>query len=166
MYDNAKAVTAYLHGEHERAAAMFLSGAEEGDIFGAFNYAHCLWRGIGIEKDAAAARSFFTFASELSGGDAQYNLAILYMHGDDLLKVARMSRTAYLDKFKRVTGTTPGKFIAARRVEIAKDLLADQSVSLGKIAAIIGCFDTSHFIRLFSKHTGVTPTEYRQSLTA
>ena len=82
MYDNAKAVTAYLHGEHERAAAMFLSGAEEGDIFGAFNYAHCLWRGIGIEKDAAAARSFFTFASELSGGDAQYNLAILYMHGE------------------------------------------------------------------------------------
>ena len=61
---------------------MFLSGAEEGDIFGAFNYAHCLWRGIGIEKDAAAARSFFTFASELSGGDAQYNLAILYMHGE------------------------------------------------------------------------------------
>ncbi len=82
MYDNAKAVTAYLHGEHERAAAMFLSGAEEGDIFGAFNYAHCLWRGIGTEKDAAAARSFFTFASELSGGDAQYNLAILYMHGE------------------------------------------------------------------------------------
>jgi TPR repeat protein len=82
VYDNAKAVTAYLHGEHERAAAMFLSGAEEGDIFGAFNYAHCLWRGIGIEKDAAAARSFFTFASELSGGDAQYNLAILYMHGE------------------------------------------------------------------------------------
>lgn len=82
MYDNAKAVTAYLHGEHERAVAMFLSGAEEGDIFGAFNYAHCLWRGIGIEKDAAAARSFFTFASELSGGDAQYNLAILYMHGE------------------------------------------------------------------------------------
>lgn len=82
MYDNAKAVTAYLHGEHERAAAMFLSGAEEGDIFGAFNYAHCLWRGIGTQKDAAAARSFFTFASELSGGDAQYNLAILYMHGE------------------------------------------------------------------------------------
>lgn len=82
MYDNAKAVTAYLHGEKEKAAAMFLDGAEQGDIFGAFNYAHCLWRGIGVEKDAAAARSFFSFASELSGGDAHYNLAILYMHGE------------------------------------------------------------------------------------
>ena len=82
MYDNAKAVTAYLHGEKEKAAAMFLDGAEQGDIFGAFNYAHCLWRGIGVEKDAAAARSFFHFSSELSGGDAHYNLAILYMHGE------------------------------------------------------------------------------------
>ena len=53
MYDNAKAVTAYLHGETEKAAVMFLEGAREGDIFGAFNYAYCLWRGIGVEKDAA-----------------------------------------------------------------------------------------------------------------
>ncbi len=82
MYDNAKAVTAYLHGEHEKAAEMFLAGARDGDIFGAFNYAYCLWRGIGVERDAASARSFFGFASELSGGDAHYNLAILYMHGE------------------------------------------------------------------------------------
>ena len=82
MYDNAKAVTAYLRGDRALAAGMFLQGAEEGDIFGAFNYAHCLWRGIGVEKDAAKARSFFSYASELSGGDAQYNLAILYMHGE------------------------------------------------------------------------------------
>ena len=37
MYDNAKAVTAYLRGDYVSAAAMFLRGAEEGDAFGAFN---------------------------------------------------------------------------------------------------------------------------------
>ncbi|MBP3605691.1 MAG: sel1 repeat family protein [Clostridia bacterium] len=82
MYDNAKAITAYLHGDREGAAAMFLEGAREGDIFGAFNYAWCLWRGVGVSPDAKAARSFFGFASELSGGDAHYNLAILHMHGE------------------------------------------------------------------------------------
>ena len=82
MYDNAKAVTAYLHGELERAAEMFLTGAREGDVFGAFNYGYCLWRGIGVQKDAASARSFFSFASEMQGGDAHYNLAILFMHGE------------------------------------------------------------------------------------
>ncbi len=82
MYDNAKAVTAYLRGDHALAAAMFLRGAEEGDVFGAFNYAYCLWRGIGVEKDATAAKSFFSFASELSGGDSHYNLAMLWMHGE------------------------------------------------------------------------------------
>ena len=120
-----------------------------------------VYRAIEVSDDDAGMDT--DFLSSISYIYEHYNESISI---EDLLKVARMSRTAYLDKFKRVTGTTPGKFIAARRVEIAKDLLADQSVSLGKIAAIIGCFDTSHFIRLFSKHTGVTPTEYRQGLTA
>lgn len=103
------------------------------------------------------------FLSSISFIYEHYNESISI---EDLVKIARMSRTAYIDKFKRVTGTTPGKFIAQRRVEIAKDLLADPSVSLGKIASEIGCFDTSHFVRLFSKYTGLTPTEYRHSLNA
>ena len=103
-------------------------------------------------------------------GELLASISYLYEHYnekvniDDLLKMARMSRTAYLAKFKRVTGTTPGKFVAQRRVEVAMDLLSDPSRSLARIAAEIGCFDTSHFIRLFSQHTGMTPSEYRTSL--
>ena len=83
---------------------------------------------------------------------------------DALVKMARMSRTAYLSKFKRVTGTTPGKFVAQRRVETAKELLSDRQRSLASIAAAIGCFDTSHFIRLFLQYTGMTPSDYRAKL--
>ena len=103
-------------------------------------------------------------------GDFLASISYLYEHynesisTDTLVKMARMSRTAYLAKFKRVTGTTPGKFVAERRVEVAKDLLSDPSRSLAKIAAEIGCFDTSHFIRLFLQHTGMTPSEYRAKL--
>ena len=103
-------------------------------------------------------------------GELLTSISYLYEHYnekvniDDLIKMARMSRTAYLAKFKRVTGTTPGKFVAQRRVEVAKVLLSDQSRSLARIAADIGCFDTSHFIRLFLQYTDMTPSEFRASL--
>ena len=103
-------------------------------------------------------------------GELLTSISYLYEHYNervniaDLLKMAKMSRTAYLAKFKRVTGTTPGKFVAQRRVEVAKNLLSDPSRSLAKIASEIGCFDTSHFIRLFSQYTGMTPSEYRMLL--
>lgn len=107
-----------------------------------------------------------------SEGDGEFlaTISFLYEHYNErvdistLVRMARMSRTAYLAKFKRVTGTTPGRFVAQRRVEVAKDLLTDPSRSLAKIASDLGCFDTSHFIRLFLQHTGITPSEYRASL--
>ena len=80
----------------------------------------------------------------------------------ELSEIARMSRTAYTVKFKRVTGTSPGKFQSHYRVELAKNLLSETSLPISQIAAEVGCFDTSHLIRIFSAELGVTPTEYRR----
>ena len=79
----------------------------------------------------------------------------------ELSKIARISRTAYTVKFKRVTGTTPGKFQMQYRVELAKNLLRETSMSIYRIAEEVGCFDASHLTRIFSAETGVTPSEYR-----
>jgi len=83
---------------------------------------------------------------------------------DELVKMANMSRTAYLTKFKRVTGTTPGRLQAQIRIEAAKQLLCDPTRSLGQIAAEVGCYDTSHLVRLFKRTLGISPTEYRTSI--
>ncbi len=115
-------------------------------------------------------RSYKTVLDNEGDGEFLASISYLYEHYNEkinietLIKMARMSRTAYLAKFKRVTGTTPGKFVAQRRVEVAKDLLSDPSRSLARIATDIGCFDTSHFIRLFSQYTGMTPSEFRDIL--
>ena len=81
---------------------------------------------------------------------------------EELSAIARMSRTAYTVKFKRVTGTSPGKFQTQYRVEQAKTMLTETTLPISQIAAEVGCFDTSHLIRIFSAETEITPSEYRK----
>ena len=81
---------------------------------------------------------------------------------DTLVQMAKMSRTSYIEKFKRITGTAPGRFIADCRAHMAMQFLEDQRKSLVEIAAAIGCYDVSHFVRLFKRHTGLTPAEFRE----
>lgn len=76
----------YLSGDAETAAKYYFEAAREGDAQAAFNYGYCLYRGIGVVRDPAQAKSFFTFARDLPGGEAQYNLAVMYMHGDGVPK--------------------------------------------------------------------------------
>lgn len=82
MYDKLEADVLYLKEEYERAADMYLEGARDGDALASFNYGYCLWRGIGRDYDPIAAKSYFAFARDIEGGEACYNLAMLYMHGE------------------------------------------------------------------------------------
>lgn len=86
MYEKLVADVAFLEGKYEAAAEMYLEGAREGDALASFNYGYCLWRGIGVKKDSYEAKSFFSFAREMEGGEAGYNLAMLYLTGDGVTK--------------------------------------------------------------------------------
>lgn len=81
MYVKSTADVLFLHREYERAAALFLEGAEGGDAGASYNYGYCLLHGIGVEKNPALAKSFFGFARYMEGGEACYQLAMLYLHG-------------------------------------------------------------------------------------
>lgn len=81
MYDQARAMTLYHRKEYEEAAALFLEGAEDGDALASFCYGYCLLHGIGVPEDAAAAKSFFSYARYMEGGESCYQLAMLYLHG-------------------------------------------------------------------------------------
>lgn len=85
-YEYGAAVLKFLEGNFSEAAEMFHDGAREGDILASFNYAYCLWRGIGVQKDVKEAKSFFAFARDMNGGEACYNLAMIYMQGDGVPK--------------------------------------------------------------------------------
>ena len=91
MYNKLKADVLFLRGEHKQAREMFYEGAREGDEIASFNYGYCLWRGIGGEYDPKEAKSFFAFSQNMSGGEACYNLSMLYMHGEGVTKNMKLA---------------------------------------------------------------------------
>ena len=71
----------FMEGRHSEAVKMYLALAKEGDADAAFNYGFCRLFGLGCERDPAEARSFFSFAVARVP-EAEYNLSVMYMHGD------------------------------------------------------------------------------------
>lgn len=71
----------------------------------------------------------------------------------------------YLSKtVKRTTGSSVTSFIARHTIPIIKDYLNNESLSLTQIADLMNFSSLSYFSRYCSKHLGMTPSEYRQSL--
>ena len=86
MSKTVKANVEFLEGRFSEAAQMYREGARDGDVLASFNYGYCLWRGIGVKKDVAEAKSFFAFARDMKGGEACYNLAMIYMNGEGVTR--------------------------------------------------------------------------------
>jgi AraC-like DNA-binding protein len=57
-----------------------------------------------------------------------------------------------------------GDYIRKLRIEKAIVLLSDPKYTLAEIAYLTGFSDQSHFNRIFKRHTGKNPSEYRKSL--
>ena len=80
-FDKSFADATYLRGKYKEFASLCYEGARDGSDIAAFNYGYCLYKGIGVDKNYEEAKSFFSFARELAGGEACYNLAIMHMEG-------------------------------------------------------------------------------------
>jgi AraC-like DNA-binding protein len=57
-----------------------------------------------------------------------------------------------------------GEYIRKLRIEKAVELLGQPGHTLAEIAYLTGFSDQSHFTRIFKKHTGQSPAEYRKRL--
>ncbi len=63
--------------------------------------------------------------------------------------------------FKKTTGTTISKYINAKRIDAAKQLLQDTDTKIIDIAYHVGFDNLTHFHRQFKEQTGMTPKEFR-----
>ena len=81
---------------------------------------------------------------------------------DLLAGIGGMSRRTMERRFKNATGETPLTYQQSIRVEVAKRLLENESRSFDEITYQVGYEDSSTFRKIFSKHTGLVPTEYRK----
>jgi len=82
---------------------------------------------------------------------------------EELAATACLSVDHFIKLFKRATLVTPMKYLINRRILKAQLMLASESNQVQEIAEAVGYDDKSYFIRLFRKHTGMTPLQYRRS---
>jgi len=63
--------------------------------------------------------------------------------------------------FKKDTGLSPIRYLKRLRMNSAAKLLQSSFLSIKEIASQAGFGDSSHFVRDFRTHYGLTPTEFR-----
>ncbi|WP_208414781.1 helix-turn-helix domain-containing protein [Paenibacillus castaneae] len=63
--------------------------------------------------------------------------------------------------FKKETGMTIRQFIQRERVEEARNLLYYTTDPISMIASRLNFYDQTYFIKVFKKHIGTTPKQYR-----
>lgn len=72
---------------------------------------------------------------------------------------------SYLSRlFHKETGETLTDAITRIRIEKAKELLANTNIKTYEVAFMVGIDDPAYFSVLFKKMTGLSPTEYKNSL--
>lgn len=65
--------------------------------------------------------------------------------------------------FTETVGVPPYKYILSLKMTRAKQLLRQTEHSISEIAKFIGYQDPLYFSRIFKKHCGVTPMQYRKA---
>ena len=119
--------------------------------------------------DLYEKRGIATSSVKSDDKDFLASIAYIYEHYgeklplDRLASIARMSRTAYINKFKQMIGSPPARFIRLYRLEMAKQMLIGTSMTESQIATAVGFTDTSHLIKIFLSELGISPLAYRQS---
>ena len=79
----------------------------------------------------------------------------------ELAKLVHLSPYYFSRSFKKETQTTPHQALLQLRVRRARILLP-KAKTLTEIAYLCGFSDQSHFTRVFKKHTGFTPRQFRE----
>lgn len=83
---------------------------------------------------------------------------------DDLSIRFNVSKYTLSREFSKYFGISPIEYLIRKRIKIAKELLVDTNYTISEVSLRIGIFNTTHFINLFKKHTGITPLQYRKQL--
>ena len=74
----------------------------------------------------------------------------------------RISTRHFSRAFRQSMGMPPHRWLLQRRVEKARGLLKEGTLTMSEIAAVCGFADQSHFTRVFSLITGVSPSAWRR----
>jgi len=81
----------------------------------------------------------------------------------ELAKLVDLTRFHFIRSFKQSVGVPPHQFMIQRRVERAKEMLAERNNSIADVAVRSGFNSSIQLSRAFRRVVGVTPSEFRRS---
>lgn len=101
-------------------------------------------------------------------GDERLAMALKQIHAHvdhpwtvgELAKAAALSRSTFFDRFVRTVGVPPMAYLLAWRMQIAKELLRRDGLTVAEVAERVGYGSTSTFSVAFSRHVGQPPSRY------
>ena len=81
---------------------------------------------------------------------------------DEYAESRHMSTCWFIRSFKQILKVTPMQYILSLRMANAQSLLETSEYNISEIAEAVGYDNPLYFSRLFHKHIGVSPSEYRK----
>jgi AraC family transcriptional regulator len=83
-----------------------------------------------------------------------------------LAAVAQLSPYHFARAFKQSFGTPPHHYHMSRRMERAKTILEGPARTVTEVGVMLGFSETSSFTASFRRSVGITPTDYRRSVSS
>ena len=105
---------------------------------------------LGVEERIARAESVAAQSLHLG------------LNVNEMARAASYERSYFSALYQRVRGEAPRAFLARIRLREAQRLLRDTDLTIVDIAARLGYHDSMAFIRMFSRHTGLPPGQWRR----
>jgi len=96
---------------------------------------------------------------------------ILYIHANyeqritlnHLTEQFHINRTTLSEEFTKVTGMSVIDYLIKLRIKIASIFLSQTAIPISEILYRTGFNDSTHFGKMFRKHTGFSPSQYRMN---
>ncbi len=78
--------------------------------------------------------------------------------------IARVSRSIFAERFRVAMGEPPARYLARMRMELARELLAREGLTVLQTASRLGYGSEEAFSRAFRRHVGVAPGAWRKAV--
>ena len=80
-----------------------------------------------------------------------------------LAKRARMSKSAFSERFRKVVGVSPMQYVTELRLQKACEMLSGTEIGIKQIAKLVGYESASSFSNAFRRKLGISPIDYRKT---